>query len=332
MLRWTAIPWGQLFEEGKHDPCSIWQATIWLHSLFDPGMLPSSANWCILGNVYLRSSDALNKPVWRELTCVARTWCLLAKCTFQELLLLLPSLWRKQRSETQAGQSTALNPQKRCVKSTLRLLDKGLLSDKFCKAVTGLQQLMIRKQCVLIWADYLCCPWALTWLALMHMKHTRFTHWSKPCMQAASMCKQEMHKQMPIDMKPTWPQYTQCIVNVDNIVNVDHIANVHNIVSVYNIMNIDRVMNIEKVWADLSSSTAPGQQKQSPAKTGCWTPSPHGTPGPQRCAASPKKCRGHPRFSDWGVKSARQATEAGGGKLQNQFGKLAIQKNTGKLH
>ena len=157
-----------------------------------------------------------------------------------------------------------------------------------------------------------------TWLALMHMKHTRFTHWSKPCMQAASMCKQEMHRQMPIHMKPTWPHYTQCIVNIDNIVNVDHIANVHNIVSVDNIMNIDRVMNIDKVWADLSSSTAPGQQKQSPAKITCWTPSPHGTPGPQRCATSPKKCQGHPRFSGWGAESARQATEAGGGKLQHQ--------------
>ena len=23
LLRWIAIPWGQLFEKGKHDPCSI---------------------------------------------------------------------------------------------------------------------------------------------------------------------------------------------------------------------------------------------------------------------------------------------------------------------
>ncbi len=38
-------------------------------------------------NRYTR--HALNKPVWRELTCVARTWCLLAKYTLYLLLLLL---------------------------------------------------------------------------------------------------------------------------------------------------------------------------------------------------------------------------------------------------
>ncbi len=35
-------------------------------------------------NRYTR--DALNKPVWRELTCLARTSCLLAKYTFYVLL------------------------------------------------------------------------------------------------------------------------------------------------------------------------------------------------------------------------------------------------------
>jgi len=100
---------------------------------------------------------------------------------------------------------------------------------------------------------------------------------------------------------------------------------VRNIVNVHNVVIIDGVVNIDKVWANLSSSTAPGQQKQSPAKTGCWTPSPHGTPGPQRCAASPKQCRGHPRFAGWGAESARQATEAGEGKLRHQFGKFVTQ-------
>ncbi len=27
-------------------------------------------------------SDAHNKPVWRKLTCIAHTWCLLAKAAF----------------------------------------------------------------------------------------------------------------------------------------------------------------------------------------------------------------------------------------------------------
>ena len=101
--------------------------------------------------------------------------------------------------------------------------------------------------------------------------------------------------------------------------SIDNIIIIAIIMTIDNLMNIDNIVNIDKVWVDLSSSTALGQQKQSPARIRRWISSQHGIPGPQRCAASPKRCRGHPRFSGWGAESARQATEAGEGKLRHQF-------------
>lgn len=151
-----------------------------------------------------------------------------------------------------------------------------------------------------------------TWLALAHTEVLTYTlHSVLEAMQAASMGEQERHMHDAHRHKTDLTSYRQ-----------------HYACKQHSKLDWDY---IDKKWADLSSSTTPGQQKQSPAKTRCWTPSQHGTPGPQRCAASPKKCPGHPRFSGWGAKSAPQATGSGGGKLRHQFVNFVIQQNTEKL-